>query len=355
VSPETDSSPWARLSTLPVLVESYAFERLTALQSYGWERVTTRIRLVGGGTEGIGEDISPYETEDDTLHVTRPALPLAGEWTLESLSDRLAELDTWPVAPRYDVARRWRRWAFEAAALDLALHQAGRALHEVVGREPRPLRFVNSLGLGDPPTFDPIRRRLELHPDLRFKVDATPAWTPELIEEVAASGAVEIVDFKGQYGLELGELPALLAMYERVVAAFPDALLEDAHDLPEVAELLAPEAHRISYDAPIHATADIDATPLTPRAVNIKPCRVGDLRSLFDVYAACEARGLIAYGGGMGEVDVGRGQIQLLAALFHPDGPNDVAPSGFNTDTPAAGLPASPLPADPALTGFRRS
>ena len=173
------------------------------------------------------------------------------------------------------MGRRWRNWAFESAGLDLALNQAGRALHEVVEREPRPLRFVNSLGLGDPPTFDPIRRRLAHHPGLRFKLDVTPAWTPELMEAVAATGAVEIVDFKGQYGLEMGDLPELLAMYERAVAAFPDALLEDAHDLPEVAKLLEDEAHRISYDAPIHTVEDLDSTPLKPRAVNIKPCRVG--------------------------------------------------------------------------------
>jgi L-alanine-DL-glutamate epimerase-like enolase superfamily enzyme len=351
---DRDSSPWGRLSALPVLVESYELERLSARLSDVFERVTTRIRLLGGGADGLGEDVSPHEGEDDTLHVAGPVLPLAGEWTLGSLCERLAELDQWPVPPQWDVARRWRNWAFESAALDLALNQAGRALHEVVGRDPRPVRFVNSLGLGEPPTFHPIRRRLEHHPELRFKLDVTPDWTPALIDEVAATGAVEIVDFKGHYGLELGEPPALVSMYERVVAAFPDALLEDAHDLPEVAALLDPEAHRISYDAPIYSVQDIDATPLTPRAVNIKPCRVGNLRSLFDVYAVCEARGLVTYGGGMGELDVGRGQIQLLASLFHPDGPNDVAPSGFNEDTPAADLPPSPLPAAPAPTGFRR-
>ncbi len=352
---ESGSALWARLSELPVVVESYELERLAAQLAYGFERVTTRIRLRGGGVDGLGEDVSPYEGEDDTLHVIGPVLPLAGEWTLGSLCERLGELDQWPVAPRWEMARWWRNWAFESAALDLALNQAGRPLHEIVGREPRPLRFVNSLGLGEPPTFDPIRRRLDRHPDLRFKLDATPAWTPELIEELAATGAVEIVDFKGHYGLELGELPAVLAMYERVIAAFPDALLEDAHDLPEVKELLAPEAHRISYDAPIHSAADLDAVPLEPRAVNIKPCRVGDLRSLLDVYAACDARGLITYGGGMGELDVGRGQIQLLASLFHADGPNDTAPSGYNADTPAAELPQSPIPPAAAATGFRRA
>ena len=41
----------------------------------------------------------------------------------------------------------------------------------------------------------------------------------------------------------------LRAMAERVIAAFPDALLEDAHDLPAMAELLAPQADRISYDS----------------------------------------------------------------------------------------------------------
>jgi hypothetical protein len=349
-----DGSLWDRLSALPLVVEAYELDRLSARVTSGFERVTTRIRLRGADAEGLGEDVSPYEGEDDTLHVAGPVLPLAGEWTVGSFCDRLMELDQWPVPPRWEMARRWRHWAFESAALDLALTQAGRPLHEVVGREPAPVTFVNSLGLGDPPSFDPIQQRLERTPELRFKLDAAPAWTPELIEALAGTGAVEIIDFKGQYGLETGELPALVTMYERVIAAFPGALLEDGHDLPEVARLLEPEAHRISYDAPIQSVADLDATPFPPRAVNVKPCRVGDLRSLLDVYAACEARGLVTYGGGMGELDVGRGQIQLLAALFHPDGPNDVAPSGYNADPLAADLPPSPLPADPAPAGFRR-
>jgi hypothetical protein len=349
-----DSSPWDRLSALPLLVESYELDRLSATLANDFARVTTRVRLLGGGAEGIGEDVSPFEGEDDTLHVMGAVLPLAGEWTLGAFADHLTQLDQWPVPPRFDMARRWRNWSFESAALDLALNQAGRALHEVLGREPRPVRFVNSLGLGEPPTFEPIRRRLDHHPGLRFKLDATPAWTPELMDELAATGAVEIVDFKGHYGIEVDDQPALLTMYERVIAAFPEALLEDAHDLPEVTALLEPEAQRIAYDAPVQSAADLDATPLTPRAVNIKPCRVGDLRSLLHVYAVCEERGLVTYGGGMGELDAGRGQIQLLASLFHSDGPNDVAPGGYNLDTPAADLPPSPLAADPAPTGFRR-
>jgi hypothetical protein len=67
--------------------------------------------------------------------------------------------------------------------------------------------------------------------------------------------------------------------------------------------------------------------------------RGSGLRALLDVYAHCDAHGLRMYGGGMGEVGIARGQIQLLAALFHPDEPNDVAPSAYNLPDLADGLP----------------
>lgn len=349
------SGLWEGLRELPLEIESVAFDRQAATLSHSFERITTLVRLVGAGAEGQGEDVSLHETDAHSLHVLDPDFGLAGSWTLESFCDHVVSVDQFAVAPEWEPARRWRNWAFESAALDLALAQAGKPLHEVLGRPPAPLRFVNSLGLGDPPTFDPIARRLAVHPDLRFKVDVTHAWSPELMAEVAATGAVEIVDFKGHYGMDTGEEGALLAMYERAMELFPDALLEDAHDLPEVAALLSEAGDRISYDAPIHSAADLDTVPLRPRAVNIKPCRVGDIRSLLDVYDVVAERGMIVYGGGMGELGVGRGQIQLLASLFHPDGPNDTAPSGYNLETPDASLPSSPLPPSPAPVGFRRA
>ena len=113
-------SVWDRLRALPLHVESYEFERRSATMAYGFERVTSPVRLRGAGAEGLGEDVSPYEGEDDTLHVAKPALPLAGEWTLESFSDQVAQLDLWPEPPEWDAAVRWRRWSFESAALDLA-------------------------------------------------------------------------------------------------------------------------------------------------------------------------------------------------------------------------------------------
>ena len=347
---------WPALAALPLRIDAYAVERLSQAFAYGNERVTTLVRLQGAGEEGLGEDVSvvPGEDEANTLHEMGAVLPLAGDWTLGSFREHLTTVEQWATEPQWEPMKRWRNWAFQSAALDLALRQAGAPLHEVIGRAPQPVRFVNSLGMGDPPTFDPIARRLENHPQLRFKVDAVAAWEPELIERLAATGAVEIVDFKGRYGLDVPDDGALVTMYERVIEAFPDALLEDGHELPQCLSLLEKQAGRISYDAPIHAKEDLDTLPVAPTALNIKPCRVGDLPTLLDLYAETEARGLITYGGGMGEIGVGRDQIQLLASLFHPDGPNDTAPSGYNHETPAAGLPSSPLDPRPAATGFRR-
>ena len=215
------------------------------------------------------------------------------------------------------------------------------------------MRFVNSLSLGKQPSIEPVRRRLARSPGVRFKLDAEATWSPALIDELAATGAVDTIDFKGHYGLEVTEPQSLGALYDRVLAAFPDAYLEDPHDRPEIAQRLADHLERVSYDAPIHGVEDIGATPLAARVVNVKPSRIGSLRSLFEVYARCARERRPMYGGGMGELGVGRGQLELLAALFHADAPNDVAPSAYNEDDPPAGLPASPLVPAAEATGFR--
>jgi L-alanine-DL-glutamate epimerase-like enolase superfamily enzyme len=346
-------SLWPQLADLPLIVESCEYERLHAVFPDEFERVTTHVRLAGGGADGLGEDISVHTEDGSSLHETQPAHPLAGEWTLAGFCDHLATLELWPEPPEWDMALRWRNWAFESAALDLALRQAGRPLHEVLGLEPRPLRFVNSLGLGKEPSIEPVRRRLARSPGVRFKLDAEATWSPALVDEVAATGAVDTIDFKGHYGFEVKDPEALGALYDRVIAAFPDAYLEDPHDLPEIARRLEDHTERVSYDAPIRSAEDIGATPLPARVVNVKPSRIGSLRALFEVYARCARERRPMYGGGMGELGVGRGQIELMAALFHPDAPNDVAPSAYNQDDPASELPASPLAPRPAATGFR--
>jgi hypothetical protein len=348
-------SLWPRLADLPLVVESCAFERLHLTLAHGFERVTTQVRLAGAGAEGVGEDVSVHIEDGTSLHERRPSPPVVGEWTLASFGEQMATVapGLWPEPPEWATAVRLRRWAFESAALDLALRQAGLPLHTALDLQPRPVRFVNSMGLGEEPSFEPVRRRLAAAPGVRFKLDAQETWPAALVGEVAATGAVDTIDFKGQYGIPVEDQAALVAMYERVLDAFPDVILEDPHDLPEVTALVRPHADRVSYDAPIVDAAAIGATPLPARTVNVKPSRIGSLRDLFDVYARCAREGRPMYGGGMGELGVGRGQIELLAALFHPDAPNDVAPSAYNEDDPAGALPASPLEPRPDALGFR--
>jgi hypothetical protein len=346
-------SLWPRLAGLPLVIEACEYERLHAVLAYEFERITTHVRLVGAGVDGLGEDVSVFREDGTALHETRPTLPLEGEWTLAGFCEHLATLELWPEPPEWDGALRYRQWSFESAALDLALRQAGRSLHDVLGLTPQPVRFVNSLGLSKEPSIEPVRRRLARSPGVRLKLDAETTWPPGLVEEVAATGAVDTIDFKGHYGLEVKDPEALGALYDRVLAAFPDAYLEDPHDLPEIEQRLSDHLERVSYDAPIRDAEDIGATPLAARIVNVKPSRIGSLRRLFDVYARCARERRPMYGGGMGELGVGRGQIELLAALFHADAPNDVAPSAYNEDDPPGGLPASPMAPRPETTGFR--
>jgi L-alanine-DL-glutamate epimerase-like enolase superfamily enzyme len=346
-------SLWPSIAGLPLVIEACEYERLHAVLAYEFDRITTHVRLMGAGADGLGEDVSILREDGTSLHETRPPLRLDGDWTLASFCDHLATLELWPAPPEWDMALRLRNWAFESAALDLALRQAGRPLHDVLGLEPRQVRFVNSLGLGKEPSIEPLRRRLARSPGVRFKLDAEASWAPALVDEVAATGAIDTIDFKGQYGLEVEDPEALGALYDRVPAAFPNAYLEDPHDLPGIAQRLTDHLDRVSYDAPIATAEDLDATPLAGHAVNVKPSRIGSLRALLEIYARCTREGRPMYGGGMGELGVGRGQIELLAALFHGDAPNDVAPSAYNEDDPPAGLPASPLAPRPEATGFR--
>jgi hypothetical protein len=350
-------SLYDHVAGLPLRVEDYVLDRLARTVSSGFERVSTAIALRGAGDEGRGEDVT-YETQaHDAQQQLGPVLELAGEWTLDSFSERLGGLDLFPgFTPGHDVYRRYRRWGFESAALDLALRQAGKSLHGVLGRTPDPVTFVVSSRLGEPPSLEPVTRRLARYPALRFKLDATPSWSDELIAELQATGAVDSIDFKGAYRGTPVDNPADPGLYRRIAEAFPDAWLEDPDLETDAARAaLAAHQHRITWDAPIHAVADILAAPVMPRTVNLKPSRFGSLRSLFEAYEFCEQRGMGAYGGGQYELGVGRGHVQLLAALFHPHAPNDIAPGGYDAIDPEPGLPSSPLAADPAPTGFRRA
>ena len=343
-----------KLADLPLTIESHDLSGQEANVSSGFLRMTTTINFSGGGQVGSGEDVT-YDNEDhEALQAWGAPLPLAGEWTLGSFCEALEALDLFPPEPLREISRNYRIWGFESAALDLALRQAGQSLHERLGLNPAPLRFVCSLRLGEPPAIlAPLEQRLSLYPSLEFKLDPTPAWDAATLSEVAESGAAVVLDFKGLYeGTEV-DTPADPAFYERVLVAVPGTWIEDPKLTPEIAAVLETVRDRITWDANINSVADIDSLPFQPTMVNIKPSRFGPLSELFRAYDTCNERGIAMYGGGQFELGVGRGQIQYLASCFHPDGPNDVAPVGYNEPVVAAGLPPSPLPVATSDVGFQ--
>src|SRR3954453_18487586 len=147
------------LGELSLRLEGYDLERLQRDVSSDFTRVSTHIRLHGDGEEGVGEDVT-YDAEDqDVLQEAGPVQPLQGTWTVDAFCDHVAQLDLWPRPAVRPPSVLPRRWAYESAALDLALRQNGMSLHDALGREPRPVNFVVSLRLGKPPPMEPMESR----------------------------------------------------------------------------------------------------------------------------------------------------------------------------------------------------
>ncbi|MDE3190902.1 MAG: hypothetical protein KGL94_08805 [Acidobacteriota bacterium] len=321
---------WDQLAGLVARIDGYSLER-RELPREQWTRVTTSVVLDGDGERGEGEDV----TYDAAEHDEFPAgLMLAGTWTLDELSRRLDDVGLGD----------YRRWAFESAALDLALRQAGRSLAEAVGREYRPVRFVAS-------TRTDVGPWLENDPTLEFKLDATKDWDAALMQRLAALDRVRVVDLKAYYRGTSVDLEPDGVFYRAIADAFPEAVLEDAWLEDGCLDALHGAESRLSFDAPIHALADFEALPIEARWLNIKPSRFGTVRKLLECIEACEERGVRMYGGGQFELGHGRVQIQRLASVFYADGPNDVAPSAYNEGGPSPALPRSPLP-PPEGAGF---
>jgi hypothetical protein len=319
-------SLWEEVAELEVKVDDYTLQRRESSTPSGWTRVTTTVVMQGDGGAGEGEDV----TYDPEAHDGVPdELMLAGTWSLDDFSRRLDDFE--------ELAEGYRRWAFESAALDLALRQNELGLGEALGRPERPVRFVVS-------TRAAPERWLEVAPELEFKLDAETDWDRDLMRRLRALGRVRVVDLKAYYRGTSVDLPPDLELYRAVVEELPDVIVEDAWLEDGLREALAGAEGRLSFDAPIHSLSDLDDLPLEPRWLNIKPSRFGTTRGLLETIEACEERGIRMYGGGQYELGPGRLHIQRLASVFYADGPNDVAPSAYNEGEPRAGLPPSPLP-----------
>ena len=297
--------------------------------------------LRGGGHEGRGEDVTYVAEDHDGFPLD---LPLAGTWTIDAFSERIGGLDLFPAGgPTMAGQETYRRWAFESAALDLALRQAGRSLGAALGLDVpsaalrrldaarhhavaggRPVARVQArpdAGLGR--REDGVRRRdgPRARPRLQVVLRGHARWTTRPTRRSTRRS-------RGR-----SRTPSSRTRRWRARRA----------------TALNGQEDRFSFDAPIHSWADVEAVAARaglggrlPRFLNIKPSRFGSLRALLDCVARAQAAGIVLYGGGQFELGVGRDHIQALASLLYADGPNDVAPRDFHGE-PRPGVPRSPL------------
>ena len=168
---------WDRLRDLDLLVEGVTTERKSVDVSTRFTRVTTTVVVTGPGEEGRGEDVT-YTAED---HEWFPELDARGATTLGGFSGQLDGLRLFESEPKMRASADYRRWAFESAALDLALRQNGLSLGAALEREYGPVRFVVS-------TRQDAFAFLAHNPDLELKLDPENDWDRPLMERLAATG-----------------------------------------------------------------------------------------------------------------------------------------------------------------------
>ena len=317
---------------LALTVERVELEQL-ALPLRHMTRRTTVIHLRGHGHEGVGEDVSYDEALQ--LVFTEDAIPvLAGEHTLESFSALVAD------QPGY------RPWGYESAALDLALRQAGLSLADAVGREPQPVRFVVSQSA--------VKELLALYPELRFKLDASDKWTDAVVAELAATGAVEVVDLKGLYeGDWVDATPfgrALRPGRPRVPGGVARGRTPDGRDTTGTGASSRP-AHMGLPDSLGRRCRHARVGAALPQLEAV-PVRLGPqpLRLLRRLHGARDRRSTAAASSSSGR---GAARSSTSPRSSIPTRRNDVAPKEYNDGGPRPGLPQSPLPPASGDPGFR--
>ncbi len=109
-------STYDAVKDLPLEIDGYELGPLEQEVAANFTLKRTVVVLRGGGVWGRGEEVDYDPAAQERFQARRGELPFAGHHTLDSFSLLQAG------------QTEYRRWAFESAALDLALRQAGLTL-----------------------------------------------------------------------------------------------------------------------------------------------------------------------------------------------------------------------------------
>ena len=171
------------------------------------------------------------------------------------------------------------------------------------------------------------------------------------MERLAATDRVRVLDLKAYYRNTAVDLAPDPDLYRLVAECFPEAVIEDAWLGDGCLEALAGAEERLSFDAPIHAWADVGKLPLEPHWLNIKPSRFGTVRSLLECIEQCEERGISMYGGGQFELGPGAGRSSGSPPCSMPTVRTTWRRPSTTRGRARPGLTQSPLP-PPEGPGF---
>ena len=222
------------------------------------------------------------------------------------------------------------------------------------GGSPRPLTFVVSLRLGEPPSLEPVTRRLERYPTLRFKLDPTVSWDEELIAGLIATGAVDSVDFKGLYEGTPVDQPADPQLYARVDRGLPGRLDRgsEAHAGDRRAADPASRPHHVGREHPLdrrHRVAPVRAAHGQPQAVPAGRHQAALRRLRLHGTSAASAPTAAA----SSSLASAAGRSSTSPRSSTPTRRTTRRRRASTSPNPPAGLPSSPLPPTPSATGFR--
>ena len=173
-------------------------------------------------------------------------------------------------------------------------------------------------------------------PALRFKLDPTPELDDELVAALSAPGIVNVADLKDAYRGAVVDNPPNAELYRRVAEGLPRRLDRgSARSTPRPIRCSSRAATGSPGMRRSIAGPTSRPSPFQPRSLNAKPSRFGSVERLFEFYDRCTSAGCALYGGGSSSRRRPRPD-PVLAALFHPEGPNDAAPAATTRTRAAA-------------------
>ena len=247
--------------------------------------------------------------------------------------------------------RLYRRWAIESAALDLALRQAGRSLaRRARARGSRRSTSSSRCGIGSPPSFDPVARRLEAYPWLRFKLDGTPDWDQELIDRLAATGAVASIDFKGAYKGTPVDVDTDPAFYRRIAETLPGRLARGPRPHRPRGRRRArapPRPHHLGRADPLRRRHRAASRSRRARSTSSRRASA-PTQELFAAYDYCDASAASRSTAAASPSSAsGAGRSSTWPRCSIPTGVNDIAPAGYDWAEFPTGLPAQPARSRP--------